>query len=76
MIVFIYLLVIGYLGYRAVRAIEKGQGRPSDLAALAVEVELLRDQHEQVARQIASLREGQEFVRELGRHVVPPTSDQ
>ena len=54
-----------YLVLRGIRALEVGRGRPADLDTLAEEIELLREQHQQLGAQIASLREGQEFARQL-----------
>lgn len=68
------ILSLGYLGLRAIRALEIGRGRPGDLEVLAEEIEQLREQHQQLGNQITALRDGQDFARKLGGGLDPDTS--
>lgn len=68
--IIIYLLFFGGLGYlalRAIRALEVAPSRPSELEALAAELELLREEQQALGSRITAIREGREFARELGR---------
>lgn len=69
MTILFYLLMIGLsvLGLRAVRAFEGSRPDSAELDLLAEEIERLRDQHQVMARQIASLREDRDFARRLRR---------
>ncbi|MCA9764109.1 MAG: hypothetical protein KC544_13395 [Gemmatimonadetes bacterium] len=60
----------GYLGLRIIRALVVGRSRPSNLAALAEEIEGLREQQQFLTNQILALRDGQEFARQL--RTAPP----
>jgi cell division protein FtsB len=61
------VLGFAYLALRGIRALEVGSVRPDDLAVLAEEIEQLREQHQRLGSQVAALRDGQEFTRQLGR---------
>ena len=65
---FLWLFMVfggGYLTLRAIKAYEVAKAPPGELEALAEEIEKLREEHQQLGKQVASLLEGQQFMREL-----------